>query len=55
LQKVEQESGGETLGKKFTFFRTGTSNQWRDHFGPELSEQFLRQNEQTLRSLGYQI
>jgi len=55
LQKVEQESGGETLGKKFTFFRTGTSNQWRDHFGPELYEQFLRQNEQTLRSLGYQI
>ena len=55
LQKVEQESGGETLGKKFTFFRTGTSNQWRDHFVPQLYQQFLQQNEQTLRSLGYRI
>jgi estrone sulfotransferase len=55
LQKVEQESGGETVGKKFTFFRTGTSNQWRDHFVPQLYQQFLQQNEQTLRSLGYRI
>jgi hypothetical protein len=55
LQNVEQESGGETLGKKFTFFRTGTSNQWRDQFGSDLYEQFLRKNEQTLRRLGYQI
>jgi estrone sulfotransferase len=55
LQKVEKESGGETLSKKFTFFRSGTSNQWRDHFGPELYRQFLQQNEQMLLSLGYQI
>jgi len=55
LQRVEQESGGETLGKKFTFFRTGTSNQWRDHFVPQLYQRFLQQNEQTLRSLGYRI
>jgi estrone sulfotransferase len=55
LQKVEQKSGGETLGKKFPFFRTGRSNQWRDHFTPKVYQQFLEQNEQTLRSLGYQI
>jgi hypothetical protein len=55
LHRVEKESGGETPGKKFTFFRSGTSNQWRDHFAPALYQQFLKQNEQALRSLGYQI
>ena len=55
LQKIEQESGGETLGKRLTFFRSGKSDQWRDHFTPKVYEQFLRENGETLLRLGYKL
>ncbi len=55
LQKIEQESGGEMLGKKYTFFRSGKTDQWRDHFNPKLHERFLRENGEILQRLGYQL
>ena len=55
LQKAEQESGGETLGKRFTFLRSGRTEQWRDHFGPQLYQRFLTENRQILQRLGYQL
>ena len=55
LKRTEQESGGETLGKRFTFFRSGSADQWRDHFDPELYGRFLQQNADTLQRLGYQL
>lgn len=55
LQQIEQRSGGETLGKHFTFFRSGKTDQWRDHFGPELYARFLQENSEALRRLGYEL
>ena len=55
LQKIEKKSGGETLGKGFTFFRSGKSNQWQQHFNPELYLRFLRENGETLLRLGYRL
>src|SRR5438105_1388727 len=55
LQKIEKKSGGETLGKRFTFFRSGKSNQWQQHFNPELYRRFLRENGETLLRLGYRL
>jgi estrone sulfotransferase len=53
LQKMERTSGGETLGKRFTFFRAGRNEQWQDYFNPELYRRYLRANGETLRRLGY--
>lgn len=55
LQKIEKESGGETLGRKLTFFRSGMADQWRDYFSPELYERFLIDNKQVLQRLGYEL
>src|ERR1043166_4069648 len=55
LQKIEREAGGETLGKKFTFFRSGRTEQWRDYFGAELYERFLAYNGRLLQRLGYEL
>ncbi len=55
LKTMEQNVGSENLAKPVTFFRTGRSGHWRDHFDADLNRKYCEENGATLLRLGYQL
>jgi hypothetical protein len=55
LQETEQKHGPEHLEKPYTFFRKGTSGQWKEMFSQSDLDKFYRVAGPMLEALGYSL